>query len=448
MKPKQCRLLWLILSTLCLLMACQPTPEAEPVIGRGQTPVFETANGAYPAETLPAERLQYTKDRNGLKLIVDAEVVLPDTAQYAIAEVTKRSFQREDFEQMLRTLVPNAGTLYSRLMDSRQELMTWIVALEEENNEENEPLLAQLRKQMEQAPDGTQAVLQDVFQWDQAVAGKRFYAYGKDAADVPYSVSGIPAGCAFSYSRNARLTPLPQFAYEESEPRYRWFQAEPAIAEQDAREIAEELLDRMGIGDMALAESWRMCAFAPYSIGAPVSNGWWFIFTRTCHGLPSYYVDGAELWDTGELPAAGAPWEKELLFLTVDQNGVLSFDWRGAGRQTGIVSENAALLPFEEILERVEKQLMYRHLPYAAEHAGVELHIHTIRLGTALVNLADTQDTGWSIPAWDICYDLCEQVDQGQVSDPHVLTLNALDGSYIEPRITMSTISEYGAGTG
>ena len=48
------------------------------------------------------------------------------------------------------------------------------------------------------------------------------------------------------------------------------------------------------------------------------------------------------------------------------------------------------------------------------------------------------------IPTWDFCYDiLYENAETGQInSNSYVLTLNAIDGSYIEPRIIKTTVDE------
>ncbi|MPN44494.1 hypothetical protein SDC9_192059 [bioreactor metagenome] len=142
----------------------------------------------------------------------------------------------------------------------------------------------------------------------------------------------------------------------------------------------------------------------------------------------------------------GAPWDQEVIFVTVDEAGIYCFDWRGAGKQKKVLQENAELLPLEDILDRAEKQLMYQHLPQNNEKADFSITVKKISLDSALVNVANETNIGRMIPVWDFYYDIVYKEGEASAMEPYVLTLNAIDGRYIEPRITKNTIEEVSTG--
>jgi hypothetical protein len=77
-------------------------------------------------------------------------------------------------------------------------------------------------------------------------------------------------------------------------------------------------------------------------------------FTRTSNGLPSIYVPSQAL-EFCRSSRIGCSLGSEVIFVTVDEAGVYCFDGR-SGKQKQVLQENIDLLPFEDILERVEKQ--------------------------------------------------------------------------------------------
>ena len=50
------------------------------------------------------------------------------------------------------------------------------------------------------------------------------------------------------------------------------------------------------------------------------------------------------------------------------------------------------------------------------------------------------------IPVWDLYYDIVYKEGDSSEAETYVLTLNAIDGRYIEPRITKTTIEQVSAG--
>jgi hypothetical protein len=151
--------------------------------------------------------------------------------------------------------------------------------------------------------------------------------------------------------------------------------------------------------------------------------------------MPSYYVDGAHLWNMDVLPSLTAPWNKEVLFIFVDADGIFRFDWRGASRQTSLLMENVALLPFDDIVKRAEQQLMFQHVSMTESNYELSLYIYEIRLGSVLVNVPGKPGAGRAIPAWDVLYEIRKKSGSSETIAKYVTCFNAIDGSYIEPRL-------------
>ena len=65
-----------------------------------------------------------------------------------------------------------------------------------------------------------------------------------------------------------------------------------------------------------------------------------------------------------------------------------------------------------------------------------------IRLDSALVNVANETNIGRMIPVWDFYYDIVYKDGESSAIETYVLTLNAIDGNYIEPRVEQEKLAK------
>ena len=129
-----------------------------------------------------------------------------------------------------------------------------------------------------------------------------------------------------------------------------------------------------------------------------------------------------------------APWDREMAAIFVDANGVFSCNVRGLAKQTEVLYENVALLPFDALLERIEKQMVYQH---AFQQDGVTdqaVKISSIALRLAVINIKDKPGYGMLIPSWWVDYVSSYKQDGVENQFHNTTIFNAIDGSYIEPR--------------
>lgn len=219
------------------------------------------------------------------------------------------------------------------------------------------------------------------------------------------------------------------------------FAIEPAITEQDAVKLAEQSLTALGIEGMKPLTCSRMCVYG--SVGDIVGRGWAVTFTRNCGGLTVPYDIGGSSGNVNDVPALSAPWGQEVLTVGIDSAGICYFTLKGACTVTKKLYANVPLLGYDELLDRIENQLFYHHAFSADGVKNPCITVKEIRLCAALVNVADRPNTGRFIPAFEVAYSY--QFTYGDSDDVVKQDLsmyfNAIDGSYIEPRVNADTLN-------
>lgn len=442
----------IIAAVICLsflLLGCQETPETPPVIYQGNDYINDNSSEKTTSLNI-ADHIKSSKDMNGLVVNFDADVIIPQTKSYSVIEIEKAVFSKDDLNRYMNYFAPKNAVLYQNNELTKRQIAELIVGLEEAGPDQidqdlAESVITELNALYETAPNEV-SENNARFSLNDVGTGEYFSAYALINDDTYCHFGGALNGNSFSYNRNSYTVPTPQSTFSRSDPEWNDYNGEFPISEETAVAAAKRVLIDLGIDNMEVAYAEKACAYHCLKAHSIESKGWCVVFTRSCNGLPSIYVDGASLWNTSEAPALGAPWNKEVIFVIVDEAGVYCFDWRGAGKQKKVLVENAELLPLEDILERAEKQLMYQHLPQNNDSADYSITVKEIRLDSALVNVANETNIGRMIPVWDFYYDIVYKEGDSSEAETYVLTLNAIDGRYIEPRITKTTIEQVSAG--
>ena len=442
----------IIIAVICLsifLLGCQPTPETPPVIYQGNDYIEENSSEKTTSLDI-ADHLRYSKDMNGLMIKFDSDVLIPNNKSYSVVEIDKAVFSKDDLKKYINYFSPIGTKLLQTNTLTKRQIAELLVGLEDVGSDllpEDvvETVKGELNSFYETAPEDISE--NDArFLFDDIKTGEYFEAYALTKDNIYSQYVGVLDGNNFFYIRNSYTSPTPQSIFNENDPEWSDYIGEFPISKEDAINAAKQALVDLSIDSMEVANVEKACAYHYFKVHSVESKGWRVVFTRNNNGLPSSYVDGACLWNTSEAPALGAPWDQEVIFVTVDEAGVYCFDWRGAGKQKKVLVENAELLPLEDILDRAEKQLMYQHLPQNNEKAEFSITVKEIRLGSALVNVANETNIGRMIPVWDFHYDIIYKDGESSAIETYVLTLNAIDGRYIEPRITKTMIDQFATG--
>lgn len=436
-------LLSALLLACCFTTACQPTPSQSPVVNKGGDyleGIEETPFEPYAAES-HADR---TAKRNGIRMQFDADVIIPETGGYAVYEAERLSFTAAEHMAFIEHFLPNAALVekpvwtkeyYAAEITKAYQFMAL-------TGRSLESYIERLKQQMDSAPENAKETPLDL----SAMAnGAHYTAYAPAGENVYACFAGEIGGDDFLYTRDAYCRCYDEMMLaadaELSEQYGGDFATEPAITEQDAVKLAEQSLTALGIEGMKPLTCSRMCVYG--SVGDIVGRGWAVTFTRNCGGLTVPYDIGGSSGNVNDVPALSAPWGQEVLTVGIDSAGICYFTLKGACTVTKKLYANVPLLGYDELLDRIENQLFYHHAFSADGVKNPCITVKEIRLCAALVNVADRPNTGRFIPAFEVAYSY--QFTYGDSDDVVKQDLsmyfNAIDGSYIEPRVNADTLN-------
>lgn len=436
-------LLSALLLACCFTTACQPTPSQSPVVNKGGDyleGIEETPFEPYAAES-HADR---TANRNGIRMQFDADVIIPETGGYAVYEAERLSFTAAEHMAFIEHFLPNAALVekpvwtkeyYAAEITKAYQFMAL-------TGRSLESYIERLKQQMDSAPENAKETPLDL----SAMAnGAHYTAYAPAGENVYSYFAGEIGGDDFLYTRDAYCRCYDEMMLaadaELSEQYGGDFATEPAITEQDAVKLAEQSLTALGIEGMKPLTCSRMCVYG--SVGDIVGRGWAVTFTRNCGGLTMPYDIGGSSGNVNDVPALSAPWGQEVLTVGIDSAGICYFTLKGACTVTKKLYANVPLLGYDELLDRIENQLFYHHAFSADGVKNPCITVKEIRLCAALVNVADRPNTGRFIPAFEVAYSY--QFTYGDSDDVVKQDLsmyfNAIDGSYIEPRVNADTLN-------
>lgn len=436
-------LLSALLLACCFTTACQPTPSQSPVVNKGGDyleGIEETPFEPYAAES-HADR---TAKRNGIRMQFDADVIIPETGGYAVYEAERSSFTAAEHMAFIEHFLPNAALVekpvwtkeyYAAEITKAYQFMAL-------TGRSLESYIERLKQQMDSAPENAKETPLDL----SAMAnGAHYTAYAPAGENVYACFAGEIGGDDFLYTRDAYCRCYDEMMLaadaELSEQYGGDFATEPAITEQDAVKLAEQSLTALGIEGMKPLTCSRMCVYG--SVGDIVGRGWAVTFTRNCGGLTVPYDIGGSSGNVNDVPALSAPWGQEVLTVGIDSAGICYLTLKGACTVTKKLYANVPLLGYDELLDRIENQLFYHHAFSADGVKNPCITVKEIRLCAALVNVADRPNTGRFIPAFEVAYSY--QFTYGDSDDVVKQDLsmyfNAIDGSYIEPRVNADTLN-------
>ena len=441
-------LLALAMVVTCFTTACQPTPEQEIVVGR-QEDVLSNVSAVASDDFEPIEVPDHVSgvydDYPYLSVTYDADVVVPETAAYPVTEVTKRVFSEQDFLSYIELLIDGDYEMYSDWILTKDDYLELLTKVKQFEGTERvtQDSLDLLQQQYEKATNDTvNTPISSLDELPEDSGGQSVYFLTGD--DTLARLSYTEGGNRFSYQRDASLYMASYKASSVSDEiyaenmdgdyaHYQWLQpGDPEISQEDAYTVALEYMDLLNI-DLDLY-SVEMCSFIKDYVDK--TTGWQFKFTRAISNLQTLDTSGAFV-NPDAAPSYGAPWSEESLTIAVDKNGLFGFNWNGASEISRTVVESAQLEDFDTIQQRITNQLNYICGP-GGEDRGVvfEIEISKIELGISLLSVEDETDIGEYIPTWYVTY-RCKYADWDDTSwAQEQIMFNAIDGSYVEPRLT------------
>ena len=469
-----------LLMALFLLVACQPTPEVEPVAQKDSEALIEqvevaeedVADMAKAPETRHITReLSEASQRTGIDITIDADVVLPETDAIPVARVQNGHQDMSVLENIWEIVGNGSGMLedFPRSYYEGQASM-WMEYREAGNLdkyssfEEMDAAISELLAEAATKP--AEPVFLPESPMDVMQTGEKLHDtydcsegavnfYGWSDQETVYNMwlnatsgggNGFTRDIEMDYELNDyqnSVNPLNIYlpAIERGEFRVQL----PERSIEDAQAYAEQLLADIGITDFACVVA-RIAPLIPRFFDEQQDVcpcAYELLFTRQVAGVNVTYNDvtdsGGRLYR--DTPDYTPSWGYERIQLLVDDAGVLYMAYPPLYEVTEIVTERAEILSLEEAVASFEQMIGYQ---YAAYETGQRelcddayLCIDEIRLGLTRIAEKNAQQQGYLVPSWTFfgSYDLDGfwPDGEGHHGTEAILIVNALDGSIIDP---------------
>ena len=469
-----------LLMALSLLLACQPTPEVEPVAQKDSDALIERVEvaeeGVADMAEAPESRhitreLTEVSQRTGIDITIDADVVLPETDAIPVARVQSGALDMSVLENIWEILGNSSGMLedvprshyegQARMwMEFRKNgVLDKYSSFEEMDAAISELLAEAATKPAEPVffPESPMDVMQTGEKlhdtYDCSEGAVNFYGWSDQ--ETVYNMwlnatsgggNGFTRDIEMDYELNDyQISANPLDIYLPAIEREEFRVQLPERSIEDARAYAEQLLADIGITDFTCVVA-RIAPLIPRFFNEQQDVcpcAYELVFTRQVAGVNVTYNDvkssgGSVYMDT---PDYTPRWTYESIQLFVDDAGVLYMNYRRPHDVTEIVTESAEILSLEEAVASFERMIGYQ---YAAYETGQRelcddayLCIDENRLGLTRIAEKNAQQQGYLVPSWTFfgSYDLDGfwPDGEGHHGTEAILIVNALDGSIIDP---------------
>lgn len=377
----------LLAISLCILMlalcGCQPTPDDEYVVNKGDNKAEEiinqtalpipntatpTGNEPEPtpvdmtsdwqdtsAQPVFPERWEDIIDNPFKQILIEADVISGDMSAYPVHLIARRSFSAEDIKNVGRVLFPDAvgwGNAREVAKATIMDAMADVVANDELNDETREAQLAWLQAEL----NGSYIVDELTFN---AISG---FDDVPDASAANCSVK-LNGGIGLVYSAQNGLF---LSRYKDGGPDFEMemdpnsIPIVPELELEDAVAYAETFLSDAGLRGFELSASKHERMSDRFTL-RDISSGWNLEYVRTFGYYPfdanSMDIGEAYLFNFGDDMTFAAKWEVERVELYVTSEGVITFSWNDPVEDVGVVNENVQLMDFDTLSETIKRML-------------------------------------------------------------------------------------------
>lgn len=462
------RLCVFLLLFVFIFSACQPTPEVEFVVNKGDDVVKEKLT-ATTRETLDESEPQVFPDRwdegptkvnEWLTLTVQAEVIQKGDGIYPVYRTRSLDWTRENVVELLNKLLPAPTARmplvdtkadwtrsYQEWLDDLSEQQAWIAAGKPNDGvdrddtimsaEDIDRISKEYQRLIQEAPDELEGTPVSDFTGLELNTGTCLYALsdGTEASVSAY----VDIGCTdLSVFKDCGGSGYIYYQYTHERER-ELGDVKPFLTVKLSREQAEEVLfrelDRLGFGGFTVARAApaNLCTMGRNEETRPLSAGWGFQLRRSNGGYPlssvSFMDSRALIYGDADSFTVNRSVPDEMLEIFIDEGGLRALRYLNPKEEVSLESENVELLPFEQIQMRIKNALV------AGTYADqpIPCTVYRLLLTTCTVRVKNSDDF-YEMPCWVVFF-TWNDVQAAQRDNPQImqeaLILNAVDGSIV-----------------
>lgn len=473
----------LFLLAVLLLLGCQPTPEEDFIVNKGDGVMTKRIDSAPVERTVLDVPAHVTLDPiagQGVTICTDAEVLTSGVTAWPVAEIVSQTYDAAWARRVIEGIACGRPVtmLQSEIPVTKaqiaEEIRTCQNALEE--------LDAEWKDHMSEAEwkERRKELFDELAAWEEAYrnAPDSIDSAAPDLSDATFRTQGrfsvsIDFGKAFRAQVDINVCGDVRFDnWDDEIGRIRNYTDDCShlngvtISKDDAVRMALNFMAQLGETgyEPALVQA-GYCELRSWPEEVPPIADWpqcyCIYLTRPVDGVPTLYAETQQdvygIYAQTDGMAYVEPCGQEFVELIVRDSGINSMQWLRASTPIRTVNESVELVPFDEILSTFQKRIAYEAFPLVAEYADsgtFTLVVDRISLGMYRVRKKDASDTFLMIPVWTfygklVLTDLNEKsawilYDQGfsRTEDGMVwygpgycyLRINAIDGSVIDPR--------------
>ena len=475
------------------LSACQPTPTEDAVVNKGEGQLEEAIEAA------PAEEKQLeTPDTlhidsfgtDEFQIVVDADVIVPDTARYPVVEIEQRVITTDWMRTLMQVMADGKPifTYENETPQTKGQILGEITSLQD--------MLANPENYL---PNGVsdETRSETIAEWQKSLdAWQEAYQTASDvfeekeidlSSDTFATATQITGAVDFGKSRKAYLTVnrMPNDAgghiefnnLDDGVGLPFDFDLDSDFTQMNDITISKEEAIQLGLdyiqklGESGFAPSLILAGYCQprtenVSRVEDYPQCYKILFTRSVEGVPTTYRERRyDLFMENPLPSGGnerepntteqyAPYcPQESIQMIIRDSGVNYMYWEMPSVQTRVLNENIVLKPFDEITERFKDQILYESATSLGADDSVikkTLVIDRVELGMMQVRKKDAASTLMMVPTWTFFgktilkyaepqpggYPLDENNEYtSEVPGYSYLIINAIDGSIINPAL-------------
>lgn len=219
------------------------------------------------------------------------------------------------------------------------------------------------------------------------------------------------------------------------------------ITKEDAQKQADAVITALGLKDQLVCVSNDKLYGGSIDMTVDLSAYinprrcvWFLRYARSVNGVPVTHT----VWDCMKVEQdnQAQPWSYEDMTFAVDDSGIAYFEWRSPYKDTGAVTKNSNVLPFDKCMNVFDTMSVVVNAWDGIADGNpnlksVEIKIDHIQFGLTRVTEQNKRDSGLLVPCWDFFGTMTyisevngktQKMEDGPIP---ILTINAIDGSII-----------------
>ncbi|MHB1313936.1 MAG: DUF6034 family protein [Christensenellales bacterium] len=437
----------------CCFTGCQPTPDKQIVADKNdleqeikeKTVAVQTVEpnqaSQVPADNVITWQDQYDDEKGIFKVVVDAQVIMPDVSVFPVQRMTLAQFSDDQLSRVVSTFFKGHTVYDGNIPLTKEEIARIIIKYKAENQssglKSDEEYIKRWEEAYNKAPENVEYVPVEPA-WKEIKADiRRIDIMGLSAKGEKTYIHGTTSTnerCEIEYRTSGKSYYVANIENENPNGL--------TITKQEAEAKGLEAVEQLGFQNMQIvSENVGGLILNDPSHVSDKDQCYIFYLSRTIGGIPFTYVGRAEGGYMSDEQPYAPPVNQEKIEIHVNDGGIVYFFWESPYETSEVVSDNVQLLDFEEVkrifFSQMKKEGQGRNEWYGMNNlVNDTLNIERAQLGMMVTIDKDKPGQFLCIPVWDFFASTDKtyrdnRTERGNEQNYSILTVNAINGSII-----------------